>query len=231
MVGCQPSNHHTLRLSNRLGPQTSAHGAPTVRRHTVSGSISLPSRGTFHHSLTLLFAIGGKEYLALDGGPPRFTQDYSCPALLGRVSEGRSLSSTRLSLSMAQLSSQVRLTIGFVTSRHNLRFWLILPTTLTPQRPYPITRRKFRLFRFRSPLLAESLRFPLLGLLRCFSSPAYPRMPMDSAYGDTPQRVPGSPIRAPPDQFLFPDPRRISLVTAPFVGSLPQGIHHAPFVA
>ena len=46
------------------------HSALTDRRHTVSGSISLPSRGTFQHSLTVLFTIGGKEYLVLDGGPP-----------------------------------------------------------------------------------------------------------------------------------------------------------------
>ena len=31
----------------------------------------------------------------------------------------------------------------------------------------------FRLFRFRSPLLTESLRFPFLRVLRCFSSPTY----------------------------------------------------------
>ena len=235
----QKARHHAARSSrlevrrSNLEPLTSnsEHGALTVCRHILSGSISLPSRGSFHLSLTVLSAIGGKEYLALDGGPPRFTQDYSCPALLGRVSEDRLLSSTRLSLAMAQLSSQVRLAIGFVTSRHNLRFWLILPTTPIPQRPYPITRYRFRLLRFRSPLLTESLRFPLLGLLRCFSSPTYPRMPMYSAYGDWALPQPGSPIRAPPDQFLFPDPRRISLVTAPFIGSLPQGIHHAPFIA
>ena len=57
--------------------------APTACKHTVSGSISLPSRGTFHRSLTLLFAIGGKEYLALPSGLGGFTQGYSCPALLG----------------------------------------------------------------------------------------------------------------------------------------------------
>ena len=141
------------------------------------------------------------------------------------------LSPTRLSLPMARLSSQVRLEIGFVTSRHNLRFWLILPTTPISQRPHPITRYRFRLFRFRSPLLTESLRFIFLGLLRCFSSPAYLRTPMYSVHGDWALPQPGSPIRVPPDQFLFPDPRRISLVTAPFIGSLPQGIHHAPFVA
>ena len=37
----------------------------------------------------------------------------------------------------------------------------------------PIRSGRFRLFRFRSPLLTESLRFPFLRVLRCFSSPAY----------------------------------------------------------
>jgi hypothetical protein len=32
--------------------------APTACRHTVSGTLSLRSRGTFHHSLTVLSAIG-----------------------------------------------------------------------------------------------------------------------------------------------------------------------------
>ena len=32
----------------------SPHKAPTACKHTVSGTISLPSRGTFHHSLTVL---------------------------------------------------------------------------------------------------------------------------------------------------------------------------------
>jgi hypothetical protein len=71
----QKARHHTVRR----------HSALTVCRHTVSGTISLPSRGTFHLSLTVLSAIGGKEYLALDGGPPGFAQGYSCPALLGYV--------------------------------------------------------------------------------------------------------------------------------------------------
>ena len=36
----------------------SPHKAPTAYRHPVSGTISLPSRGTFHHSLTVLCTIG-----------------------------------------------------------------------------------------------------------------------------------------------------------------------------
>ena len=139
----------------------------------VSGSISLPSRGSFHLSLTVLSAIGGKEYLALDGGPPRFTQDFSCPALLGRKPGEQLLSTTRLSLSTAGLSSPSRLAIVFVTPWHNYRFCQVHPTTPYVQRPIPLTHTRFRLIRFRSPLLTESLRFLFLELLRCFSSLAY----------------------------------------------------------
>ncbi len=49
----------------------------------VSGTISLPSRGTFHHSLTVLSTIGHTEYLGLPGGPGRFTADSTSPLLLG----------------------------------------------------------------------------------------------------------------------------------------------------
>jgi hypothetical protein len=51
-------------LTSRHVPDSQAHsskGTPsphtealTDRRHTVSGTLSLPSRGTFHHSLTVL---------------------------------------------------------------------------------------------------------------------------------------------------------------------------------
>ena len=55
----------------------------TVCRRRVSGSVSLPSRGAFHRSLTVLSAIGGQTCLALGGGPPRFPQGSSCPGVLG----------------------------------------------------------------------------------------------------------------------------------------------------
>src|ERR1700729_51241 len=38
----------------RSRPSTRLDDAPTACRHTVSGTISLPSRGTFHLSLTVL---------------------------------------------------------------------------------------------------------------------------------------------------------------------------------
>src|SRR5215217_584638 len=50
-----PSPTRTLR----------ARQAPTDCRRTVSGTISLPSRGTFHHSLTVLSAIGHQGVFSL----------------------------------------------------------------------------------------------------------------------------------------------------------------------
>ena len=57
--------------------------APTACKHSVSGSISLPSSGCFspfpHGTGSLSVS---KEYLGLEGGPPMFRQDFTCPALL-----------------------------------------------------------------------------------------------------------------------------------------------------
>ncbi len=58
--------------------------APTACTQTVSGSLSLPSPGFFSpfpHGTGSLSV--GREYLALEDGPPFFRQDFSCPALLG----------------------------------------------------------------------------------------------------------------------------------------------------
>ena len=62
----------------------SPHKALTAYRHTVSGTISLPSRGTFHHSLTVLSTIGHQEVFRQPSGLGRFTQDSTSPVLLGQ---------------------------------------------------------------------------------------------------------------------------------------------------
>lgn len=85
---------HTNGLTSRHAADSQAHsskgtpshtrGALTDCKRTVSGTLSLPSRGTFHHSLTVLkFTIGHTEYLGLPGGPGRFTADFTSPLLLG----------------------------------------------------------------------------------------------------------------------------------------------------
>ncbi len=57
--------------------------APTACRHPVSGSVSLPSLGCFSpfpHGTGSLSVT--EEYLGLEGGPPKFRQGFTCPALL-----------------------------------------------------------------------------------------------------------------------------------------------------
>jgi hypothetical protein len=47
------------------GPTEVDHRAPTDCKHTISGSISLPSRGSFHLSLTVLVRYRSLEVLSL----------------------------------------------------------------------------------------------------------------------------------------------------------------------
>ena len=57
--------------------------APTVCKYPVSGTVSLPSLGCFSpfpHGTSALSVA--EEYLGLEGGPPVFRQDFTCPALL-----------------------------------------------------------------------------------------------------------------------------------------------------
>ena len=78
-------------------------------KHRVSGSLSLPSRGSFHLSLTVLCAIGHHIVFRLGGWSLRLPARFhvSCGTL---VSASRvSLSSTRLSLSLAALSNALPL--------------------------------------------------------------------------------------------------------------------------
>ncbi len=84
------------------GTPSPLEGAPTACRHSVSGSLSLPSSGCFSpfpHGTSSLSVT--EEYLALEGGPPMFRQDFTCPALLEDTAR---FTPTRLSRAMAPLS-------------------------------------------------------------------------------------------------------------------------------
>ena len=50
--------------------------APIACKHKVSGSASLPSRGPFHLSLTVLFAIGHWVVFRLGGWAPRLHTEF-----------------------------------------------------------------------------------------------------------------------------------------------------------
>ena len=65
-------------------PHNKCVKALTACKRPVSGTISLPSRGTFHHSLTVLSTIGHQEVFRQPSGLGRFTQDSTSPVLLGQ---------------------------------------------------------------------------------------------------------------------------------------------------
>src|SRR5260221_5264570 len=83
------SETNSLTHYTRGTPSHARRRAPTACRHPVSGTISLPSSGCFSpfpHGTGSLSVT--EEYLGLEGGPPTFRQDGSCPALLEDLSAG-----------------------------------------------------------------------------------------------------------------------------------------------
>src|SRR4029079_16039529 len=73
------------------------------------------------------FTIGGKEGLALGGGPPEFPQGFSCPAVLGRGTGANALFPTGLSPSLAGLSSPLRVARWFLTPCRDHRLDRLFP--------------------------------------------------------------------------------------------------------
>ena len=86
--------------------------APSACKHMVSGSLSLPSRGSFHLSLTVLCAIGHHLVFSLGGWAPRLPAGFlvSCGTLVPAAVF--SLSSTWLLHSLTVLSNTIRLRIA-----------------------------------------------------------------------------------------------------------------------
>lgn len=138
-------------------------------------SISLPARGSFHLSLSVLCAIGHRWYLALDRGRPGFSQNSACSGLLGmRTQAAAWFSPTGLSPSMADFSNTIRLTMRFVTARSVCGRIRCAPTTPTVQRPQALTHDRFGLYPFRSPLLRASPSISSPPVTEMFHFTGYP---------------------------------------------------------
>ena len=145
-----------------------SYGTSTVCKHRVSGSLSLPSRGPFHLSFTVLCSIGHQGVFRLGGWSPliptRFLVSRGTldPALLPSVSP------TGLSPSLAGLSRTVPLQSEVINA------------VRTPE----CTHSGLGSFHFARRYFENRVFFLFLRLLRCFSSPGSLRTPMDSVYGD-----------------------------------------------
>ena len=126
----------------------------------VSGSLSLPAQGCFSpvpHGTRSLSVT--RESLALEGGPPGFTPDPTCRALLRNSTIERSWPSrTGLSPSLAPHSRGLRLAS---------RSTSMGPTTPTPR------GGRFRLGPVRSPLLRASQLLSLPPGTEMFQFPGF----------------------------------------------------------
>jgi hypothetical protein len=83
--------------------------ASTACKHRVSGSISLPSRGSFHLSLTVLCSIGHQKVFSLGRWSSRFPTGFHVPRSTLDQSVGCHFSLTGLSPSMVGLSRPLQL--------------------------------------------------------------------------------------------------------------------------
>ena len=138
-----------MPLTRRLILQKARHHpkkALTDCRRTVSGTISLPSRGTFHHSLTVLVryrspgSIQPYQVVLADSQQITGVRCYS------GIFTGRSAAFTYRTLTVyGWLSHTIRLTTDFVTPPEAVRPLTKDPTTPTAQPLTSITRHRFRL--------------------------------------------------------------------------------------
>ena len=99
-----------------------------------------------------------------------------------------------------------------------------VPSTPRAQPPTGITRARFGLIRFRSPLLTE---YPFLQVLRCFTSLRTPRLKAVPAHDG--RWVP--PFGDPRIKAQLAAPRGLSQPLTSFIGPVCQGIHHTPLQA
>ena len=116
-----------------------------------------------------------KEYLGLADGPARFTRNSTSPVLLGKNIAMKWQTYAYGSIThYAQAFQPVQLHPPFITPRPVNSQATQHPTTPTPQHLSAITRYRFSLIHFRSPLLTESLLFSLPTGTKMFHFPAFP---------------------------------------------------------
>ena len=193
-----------VRATRRLIMQKARHHgtrpALTACRRTVSGTISLPCDGCFSpfpHGTCALSVSG--EYLALADGPAGFTRGSTCPALL-RIMEG---------FARLRVPAFHRLRGDFPDA--SARSALATAPVLQPRRD-----------RNRAGLGSSPVARHYWGNHILFSLPRgtkmfqFPRFASAESRGWQSVRLPGCPIRVPPDQRPLASPRGFSQLAAPF---------------
>ena len=147
----------------RSTKSTTSHscGALSARKHTVSGSLSLPSRGSFHRSLTVLYSIGHMVVFSLT----RWSSLFPSGFLVSRRTPDPCL--PILYFAYGDFTLFVPL-FQYGSAIQHKSFASPLPRT------YYYLR--FGLLRFRSPLLSESFLLSFPPGIEMFQFPGFPSL-------------------------------------------------------
>ena len=175
---------------------------PTACKHRVSGSFSLPSRGPFHLSFTVLCAIGHWVVFSLGGWSPRLPARFHVSRSTPDPARSMTLSPTGLSPSLAGLSRTFPVKSSSLNAVH------------TPE----CTHSGLGSSAFARRYLRNHCCFLFLSLLRCFTSGGSPPVTMDSLQDPRFFTVGVAPFGNPRIN-LFAAPRGLSQLVTSFFGS------------
>ena len=184
-------------------------GALSACKHTVSGSFSLPSRGSFHRSLTVLYSIGHMVVFSLTRWSSLVPTGFLVSRRTPDTPSARTVSPTGLLPSSAALSNA--LPLPFL-----LDFGVLHPKS--------ITTLGLGSSDFARHYSRNRYYFLFLWVIRCFSSPRSPRITIYSLYDTVILLTVSSLIRISTDLCLFATPRSFSQLVTSFFGAMYQGI-------
>ncbi len=157
----------------------------------------------------------------MEGGPPRFRRDSSCPAVLRYPGHLQVNAFAYGALTLFGGPFQV------ASASISLQTGQAPPGPYNPGAEAPVWALPVSL----AATQGISFDFSSWGYLDVSVLPVGSSLPMDSAGGDETSLSPGFPIRASPDQRLRAAPRSLSQLVAPFFACPCQGIHRAPLFA
>ena len=182
-------------------------------KHTVSGSLSLPSRGSFHLSLTVLFAIGHMVVFSLMGWSPHVPSEF----LVFRR--------TRCIWALNPFAYKPVTFFGIAFQQSSAR----VSCSVRYQRDISIPPSGFSVFA--RHYSRNRFYFLFLRVLRCFSSPGSPLYTIYSCIDNVCLHTLSSLIRISADYWIFAPPRSFSQLVTSFFGAMYQGILRMLFVA
>ena len=144
-----------------------SYGALSACKLTVSGSVSLPSRGSFHLSLTVLFSIGHMVVFSLWGWSPFLPSGF---LVSRRTPDSASLAQNFVYGIVTLFDSPFQVIRLFIT---------ILLMRSLPQGNYSLG---LGCSNFARHYFRNRFCFLFLRVIRCFSSPGSPRITICSLY-------------------------------------------------